>query len=60
MPRLKIPANGASGRSLKSDDSQIGIAHPNNNEKWLKNDKKEKKGETNRTINGNYVVHNDV
>ncbi|GER27345.1 periplasmic solute-binding protein, partial [Striga asiatica] len=36
IPRLRIPAKGASGRSLKPEDSQMGIAHPSNSEKWLK------------------------
>lgn len=35
IPRLKIPAKGASGRSLKPEDNQIGSAHPSNSEKWL-------------------------
>lgn len=35
IPRLKIPAKGASGRSLNPEDIQIGSAHPNKSEKWL-------------------------
>lgn len=35
IPRLRIPANGASGLSVWPEDNQIGIAHPNNSEKWL-------------------------
>lgn len=37
IPRLKIPAKGASGRSLNPEDIQIGSAQPNKSEKWLKN-----------------------
>lgn len=37
IPRLKIPAKGARGRSLYPEDIQIGSAHPNKSEKWLKN-----------------------
>lgn len=40
IPRLKIPANGARGRSLNPDDIQIGNAQPNSSEKWLKKVKK--------------------
>lgn len=36
IPRLKIPAKGARGRSLYPEDIQIGSAHPNKSEKWLK------------------------
>lgn len=39
IPRLKIPAKGARGRSLYPEDSHIGRAHPNKREKWLKNAK---------------------
>lgn len=35
IPRLKIPAKGASGRSLNPEDIQIGRAQPNKSEKWL-------------------------
>lgn len=35
IPRLKIPAKGASGRSLYPEDIQIGSAHPSKSEKWL-------------------------
>lgn len=37
MPRLKIPAKGARGRSLYPEDNHIGRAHPNKREKWLRN-----------------------
>lgn len=40
IPRLKIPAKGASGRSLKPEDNQIGSAHPSNSEKWLNGDRR--------------------
>lgn len=40
IPRLKIPAKGARGRSLYPEDIQIGSAHPSKSEKWLKNKKK--------------------
>jgi len=35
IPRLKIPAKGARGRSLYPEDIQIGRAHPSKSEKWL-------------------------
>jgi hypothetical protein len=39
IPRLKIPAKGARGRSLYPEDIQIGRAHPSKSEKWLGNSK---------------------
>lgn len=44
IPRLKIPAKGASGLSLYPEDIQIGSAHPNKSEKWLKKEKNASKG----------------
>lgn len=35
IPRLKIPAKGASRRSLYPEDIQNGSAHPSKSEKWL-------------------------
>ena len=35
IPRLKIPAKGARGRSLKPEDIQMGSAQPSKSEKWL-------------------------
>jgi hypothetical protein len=36
IPKLTIPAKGASGRSLNPDDIHLGSTQPNNSEKWLK------------------------
>lgn len=35
IPRLKIPAKGASGRSLNPEHNHFGNAQPNRREKWL-------------------------
>lgn len=35
IPRLKIPAKGARGRSLNPEDIHFGSAHPSKREKWL-------------------------
>lgn len=39
IPRLKIPAKGARGRSLYPEDIHIGRVHPNKREKWPNNPK---------------------
>jgi hypothetical protein len=36
IPKLRIPAKGASGRSFNPDDIHLGSAQPNKSEKWLK------------------------
>lgn len=35
IPKLRIPANGASGRSFNPDDIHLGSAQPSKREKWL-------------------------
>ena len=36
IPKLRIPAKGASGRSFSPDDIHLGSAQPSKSEKWLK------------------------
>jgi hypothetical protein len=36
IPKLRIPAKGASGRSFNPDDIHLGSAQPSKSEKWLK------------------------
>jgi len=35
IPKLRIPAKGASGRSFSPDDIHLGSAQPSKSEKWL-------------------------
>jgi hypothetical protein len=38
IPKLRIPAKGASGRSFNPDDIHFGSAQPSKSEKWLHTD----------------------